>query len=388
MGAGEERDKYNSQAKEDDARQYGVWGVDGIRQRSASFAKMEEDWEETVRPGLENNIAPMRDTRHARSEHAQVPKRNDRFWKREWFHDPSRDGTRMGYHADGIRQRSASFAKMEDHWEGAVRRCRDSHPPTKVKTDEPALTDPPSHHPQPQVSQVWISTGATEVATQRLLILGAKWQKGALGEIYRDPEAVSLLVRSLRQLLPGANPAAVFHGCPAAALVCVDRNALSQQLVALRTGVGVSRFDLARVITHSPSLLLMADARVRCGASADALRGTFLGFLLGDEGVAAAIEVCPSLLEAPAEDVAGAFEGFRDDCWEKVRDAGGAALSHSLDILVTGPGGAIGRMAEGEGKDEAKEVGMRHAVDYAGRVAEPYLKRAKVEREKSVGRPR
>jgi len=27
-------------------------------------------------------------------------------------------------------------------------------------------------------------------------------------------------------------------------------------------------------------------------------------------------------------------------------------------------------------------------VDYAGRVAEPYLKRAKVEREKSVGRPR
>jgi len=357
LGAGEERDKYNSQAKEDDARQYGVWGVDGIRQRSASFAKMEEDWEETVRPGLENNIAPMRDTRHARSEHAQVPKRNDRFWKREWFHDPSRDGTRMGYHADGIRQRSASFAMMEDHWEGAV-------------------------------SQVWISTGATEVATQRLLILGAKWQKGALGEIYRDPEAVSLLVRSLRQLLPGANPAAVFHGCPAAALVCVDRNALSQQLVALRTGVGVSRFDLARVITHSPSLLLMADARVRCGASADALRGTFLGVLLGEEGVAAAIEVCPSLLEAPAEDVAGAFEGFRDDCWEKVRDAGGSALSHSLDILDTGPGGAIGRMTEGEGKDEAKEVGMRHAVDYAGRVAEPYLKRAKVEREKSVGRLR
>ena len=106
---------------------------------------------------------------------------------------------------------------------------------------------------------------------------------------------------------------------------------------------------------------------------------------MGDEGVAAAIEVCRSLLEAPAEDVAGAFEGFRDDCWEKVRGAGGSALSHSLD---TGLGGAIGRMTEGEGKDEAKEVGMRHAVDYAGRVAEPYLKRAKVEREKSVGRLR
>ena len=42
-GAAADKDKYNSQAKEDDARQYGVWGVDGIRQRSASFAAMEED---------------------------------------------------------------------------------------------------------------------------------------------------------------------------------------------------------------------------------------------------------------------------------------------------------------------------------------------------------
>jgi hypothetical protein len=212
---------------------------------------------------------------------------------------------------------------------------------------------------------VWISTGATEVATQRLLILGAKWQKGALGEIYRDPEAVSLLVRSLRQLLPGANPAAVFHGCPAAALVCVDRNALSQQLVALRTGVGVSRFDLARVITHSPSLLLMADARVRCGASADALRGTFLGVLLGDEGVAAAIEVCPSLLEAPAEDVAGAFEGFRDDCWEKVRGAGGVGSFAFFGYF--GPrrcdrsdGGGRGEGRGEGGRDETRD-GLRGA---------------------------
>ena len=71
------------------------------------------------------------------------------------------------------------------------------------------------------------------------------------------------------------------------------------------------------------------------------------------------------------------------------RRCGTRAARRFLDSLdISGPGGAIGRMAEGEGKDEAKEVGMRHAVDYAGRVAEPYLKRAKVEREKSVGRPR
>ena len=36
--------------------------------------------------------------------------------------------------------------------------------------------------------------------------------------------------------------------------------------------------------------------------------------------------------------------------------------------------------------DAARETGMRHAVDYAGRVAEPYLRRAKVAREKA--RPR
>ena len=223
---------------------------------------------------------------------------------------------------------------------------------------------------------MWTAAGATEVATQRLLILGAKWQKGALGEIYRDPEAVSVLVRSLESLLPGANPAAVFHGCPEAALVCVDRNALSAQLVALRTGVGIARFDLARVVTHSPSLLLMRDAARECAESAAALRATFLGTLFGDEGVAAAIE------------------GFRDDLGEKLATLGGGAFRLALDrhdagASCVGPssrGGLIGEMADGDKKDAARETGMRHAVDYAGRVAEPYLRRAKVAREKA--RPR
>jgi len=246
---------------------------------------------------------------------------------------------------------------------------------------------------------VWINAGATEVATQRLLILGAKWQKGALGEIYRDPEAVSVMVRSLESLLPGANPAAVFHGCPEAALVCVDRNALSAQLVALRTGVGIARFDLARVVTHSPYLLLVRDAERECAESAAVLRATFLGTLLGDEGVAAAIEVCPALLEAPAEDVVGAFEGFRDDVGEKLANVGGASFRLALDrhdscvgpsgAGCVGPssvGGVIGEMTDGDKKEAARETGMRHAVDYVGRVAEPYLRRAKVAREKA--RPR
>lgn len=155
-GAGADKDRYNEEARADDARQYGVWGVDGIRQRSSSFAAMEEDWET-------------------------------------------------------------------------------------------------------EVARVWADAGASEVATQRLLILGAKWQKGALGEIYRDAQAVATLVRTLRELLPGANPAAVFHLAPETALVCVDRHELMRRLVAMRAGVGIDGIDLARVVSHEPALMLLDE---------------------------------------------------------------------------------------------------------------------------------
>ena len=156
MGAGEERDKYNSQAKEDDARQYGVWGVDGIRQRSASFAKMEEDWEQTVRASPQrpsqskhDRDREVVDIRHLGGANAQVAKRSDRFWKREWFHDPARDGTRMGYHADGIRQKSASFAAMTADWEDAVRRRHSlEHSRTDGKDPKPnSKAAPPEPKP-------------------------------------------------------------------------------------------------------------------------------------------------------------------------------------------------------------------------------------------------
>ena len=96
---------------------------------------------------------------------------------------------------------------------------------------------------------MWTAAGASEVAVQRLLILGAKWQKGAQAEIYRDPDAVSRVVASLESLLPGVRPAAVFHGEPSAALICVDRSLLSSRLVVLRASVGIPRLDLARVVS-------------------------------------------------------------------------------------------------------------------------------------------
>ena len=90
---------------------------------------MEEDWEQTVRASPQrpsqskhDRDREVVDIRHLGGANAQVAKRSDRFWKREWFHDPARDGTRMGYHADGIRQKSASFAAMTADWEDAVRR--------------------------------------------------------------------------------------------------------------------------------------------------------------------------------------------------------------------------------------------------------------------------
>ena len=48
MSASDAFAKYDQDAKDDDQRQYGVWGADGIRQRSSSFAAMEQDWEAAV----------------------------------------------------------------------------------------------------------------------------------------------------------------------------------------------------------------------------------------------------------------------------------------------------------------------------------------------------
>ena len=226
---------------------------------------------------------------------------------------------------------------------------------------------------------MWINAGATEVATQRLLILGAKWQKGALGEIYRDPEAVSVMVRSLESLLPGANPAAVFHGCPEAALVCVDRNALSAQLVALRTGVGIARFDLARVVD--------ATLTRRC-CSCATRRGN--------------ARRAPRRSEPPSSERSlGTRASPRRSrcarrCWRRPRRTSSARSRGSgttsarnwptsgarrfdwrwIDTTLPARlarGGVIGEMTDGDKKEAARETGMRHAVDYAGRVAEPYL---------------
>ena len=343
LGAGEERARDDARARDDDARQYGVWGVDGIRQRSASFAAMEEDWEAAV-------------------------------------------------------------------------------------------------------ASVWARAGASEVATQRLLILGAAWQKAPESGIYRDPDAVAYVVDSLRTLLPGADPAKIFHAQPAVASVCMDRAVLSQRLVAVRSSVRMPPLDVALVVTKEPSLLLLdaAESRERCAAAADALRAK-TAWLLDERGVASVAEVCPSLLTHEPEDVSDAFDGFRAEVYERLDGVKGWSAkllaekprTHGKrrdEEDATGPGrGDADEDEDGERRDaeeerrrrtldgggtplvmknntvarresgsnprgdrggccweslgdDAKAAARRASVDYAGRVAEPSLRRARVRREREGAR--
>ena len=245
---------------------------------------------------------------------------------------------------------------------------------------------------------MWTAAGASEVAVQRLLILGAKWQKGAQAEIYRDPDAVSRVVASLESLLPGVHPAAVFHGEPSAALICVDRSLLSSRLVVLRASVGIPRLDLARVVSKDPTLLTVDPtvAAATFSAASAALRDA-VGWLLDEQGVASVAEMCPSMLRHEAEDVRGAFEGYRGEIAEKLEGVKGwsAALLAAVDEGVarregTKRGGAAsGRTCpltvwESLG-EEAKEAATRASIDYAGRVVEPHLRRERVRREKAEG---
>jgi hypothetical protein len=308
-GAGEEAARYDAQAKEDDARQYGVWGVDGIRQRSASFAQMEEDWE----------------------------------------HD---------------------------------------------------------------VARVWRAHGAGQVAAQRLLILGASWQKGALAELYRDAEAVAHAIEGLVELLPGANAPAIFHATPDLALVCLDRRELSKRLVSLRRATGrVPPFDVAVAVSKAPSVLLRDSESIRetCAAAVDAAVWK-TGWLLDAQGVASLLETSPSMLTGHPDDVAASLEGFDREMREKVRGVpgwNGAPLAsrvlrddarvpdarlgvggETVSVDGTGTGTGSGernqtwRSCWNAMGEDARATATRASVDYAGRVAEPYLRRARIERER------
>jgi hypothetical protein len=296
-GAGEDLARYDAQAKEDDARQYGVWGVDGIRQRSASFAAMQEDWEDAV-------------------------------------------------------------------------------------------------------LNVWLSHGAGEVAAQRLLILGAKWQKGPQGELYRDAEAVAYAVRVLTELLPGADAPVIFHKTPSLALLCLNRHELSRRLVALREGARrIPPLDVAATLNKDPRLVTSSDdARAIRETTRDVIDAVIdsVGFILDEQGVASVIETCPSILTAHRDDVADAFAGYKTEL--KTRLDGVKGWSSALLFALDEETEETKETEDGDAKtswcscwsslgEDAREAATRASVDYAGRVVEPFLRRADVERQRRKKNP-
>ena len=304
-GAGEDLARYDAQAKEDDARQYGVWGVDGIRQRSASFAAMQEDWEDAV-------------------------------------------------------------------------------------------------------LRVWLSHGAGEVAAQRLLILGAKWQKGPQGELYRDADSVARAVRFLTELLPGADAPVIFHKAPSLALLCLNRHELSRRLVALREGARrIPPLDVAATLNKDPRPVTSETSEIK-KTTRDVVDATIaaVGFVLDEQGVASVIETCPSILTAHADDVADAFAGYKSELRGRLDGVKGwsSALLFALDDETEEIEETENEANDDEDDSErafmkrskptswrscwsslgedAREAATRASVDYAGRVVEPFLRRADVERQR------
>lgn len=286
--------KYDIQAKEDDERQYGVWGADGIRQRSASFAAMEEDWEDSV-------------------------------------------------------------------------------------------------------FEVWQQNGAGEVMTQRLLILGAKWQKTSYGELYRDPTAVQYAILALKELIPGCEAAHILHQQPSILFdVCTDKHSVANRVVALRSGLDqVPGLKVSRAVGKHPELLTAFKGDI------EALKKTVtqnvdvvidqVGWLLDENGVALVLETCPQILTTVgSKTVEDAFVEYKTTSYEKLNGVKG----WSAKLLKCFSDEGQGQNIEAEANtrwctcfhslgEDAQFTANRLSVDFAAQVVEPHLRRAKVEEQKN-----
>ena len=114
------------------------------------------------------------------------------------------------------------------------------------------------------------------------------------------------------------------------------------------------------------------------------------GWLLNDEGVAAVVETCPSMLTHDGDDVAAAAEMM----WTDAGGAGGTPWVEAFGTRETAAkwreGAVMDAFEEEEEEDggERKASLMRHVVDFSGRVLEPALRRVDVRKEKEAnGRP-
>ena len=284
MSASDAFAKYDQDAKDDDQRQYGVWGTDGIRQRSSSFAAMEQDWEAAV-------------------------------------------------------------------------------------------------------FKVWQEHGVGEVMTQRLLILGAEWQKTKVSQLYRDPAAVRYVIQSLHLLLPGCNPPDLLHTCPELMLdLCVNQRTVATRVVALRGGLeSVPGLTVARAVGKLPGLLTRDP-----GDLSDLLTQNVnvvidnVGWLLDPAGVAVVLETSPEILTCAD----AAFANYKSVSYQKLNGTKGwsAALhpnwecfeNESEEVFRFRDTGweEAGKEHETRGKEEKRE----HAMDGASERKNAADKRKKEHR--------
>ena len=244
----------------------------------------------------------------------------------------------------------------------------------------------------------------SEVAAQRLLILGAKWQKGAQAELYRDAEAVEYAVRVLTELLPGADAPSIFHKKPSVALLCMDRHELSRRLVALREGARlVPPLDVAATLNKDPSVVSLEDAeRIETGvfATVDAVIAA-TGFVLDPQGVASVIETCPAILTAHPADVADAFSEYKRDLRTRLDGVKGWSSALLLAFSEEGTSDetrtSVTRNNETEKEskkkssapwrscwnslgEDARATATRASADFAGRDVANFLRRAEIRR--------
>ena len=250
---------------------------------------------------------------------------------------------------------------------------------------------------------------AQRLAAQRLLILGAKWQKGPQGELYRDADSVARAVRVLTELLPGADAPVIFHKSPSLALLCLNRHELSRRLVALREGARrIPPLDVAATLNKDPRPVTSETSEIK-KTTKDVVDATIaaVGFVLDEQGVASVIETCPSILTAHADDVADAFAGYKSELRGRLDGVKGwsSALLFALDdeteaseefrfneanddeddserAFMKQPKKTSWRSCWSSLGEDAREAATRASVDYAGRVVEPFLRRADVERQR------
>lgn len=222
----------------------------------------------TVAAAFSRAFAPRRRAyTRARSRFARPSSSSSSF--EDFRDDDARSHGEWG--ADGIAQNSSSMAAMRQAWEA-------------------------------DALDAWRRHGTmNETRAQRLLNLGSRHRRDALGEVYRDPDAIEAMCATIERFLPGVRAGEVFHKCPECAVTCADAAATQRALVLVRESMPVPAVDVRRVVERTPRVLIMTPAEGRNACEVTKALAEALGVELDDESVRDILESAAEVLfEEPA----------------------------------------------------------------------------------------